>query len=27
MLEASPFHLRSIRSGPAWLFIWARKAW
>lgn len=27
MLEASPFHLRNIRSGPAWIFIWARKDW
>lgn len=27
MLEASPFHLRHIRSGPAWIFIWGRKDW
>ncbi len=27
MLEASPFQIRNIRSGPAWLFIWARKDW
>jgi len=27
MLEASPFRMRSVRSGPAWIFIWARKDW
>ncbi|NPV07911.1 MAG: class I SAM-dependent methyltransferase [Anaerolineae bacterium] len=27
MLEESPFHVRRIRSGPGWIFIWARKDW